>query len=392
MGKREGNRRGQTPSSSVHQGMLTLREESGGRKQTKGGSNNVKSILKKQHLQNLSLWAGGEVSIPSMGALFGHRLADCAEAMGTPVDPSLFLCQRCETILQPGYNCTIRIEKNRARVRRRHKKLNNPTQNNVVYTCHFCSQRNLKKGTPKGHMKEICVSRPRPASELERVNSAPQESTILEKGIEGKEGNNNIEESISLEKTSISGSESGNLKKGAPKGHMKEICVSRPKPASELERVSSAPLESTILEKGVERKQGNNNVEESISLEKTSISGSKSGSPEAFLATHEQIALENIPITPLVKTSRSLLEGKGKKRKKKGPGSNQAGGSECNSATADTEGAASGSSKRRRKSWTTLKEIVEHSQLENNHKITNLSIPFFFVDDHVSYGIVDGKS
>ncbi|XP_042484919.1 uncharacterized protein LOC122065177 isoform X2 [Macadamia integrifolia] len=324
MGKREGNRRGQTPSSSVHQGMLTLREESGGRKQTKGGSNNVKSILKKQHLQNLSLWAGGEVSIPSMGALFGHRLADCAEAMGTPVDPSLFLCQRCETILQPGYNCTIRIEKNRARVRRRHKKLNNPTQNNVVYTCHFCSQRNLKKGTPKGHMKEICVS--------------------------------------------------------------------RPKPASELERVSSAPLESTILEKGVERKQGNNNVEESISLEKTSISGSKSGSPEAFLATHEQIALENIPITPLVKTSRSLLEGKGKKRKKKGPGSNQAGGSECNSATADTEGAASGSSKRRRKSWTTLKEIVEHSQLENNHKITNLSIPFFFVDDHVSYGIVDGKS
>ncbi|XP_043717977.1 uncharacterized protein LOC122665910 [Telopea speciosissima] len=308
MGKREGNRRGWTPSS-IHQGTLTLREESSGRKQTKGGSNNVKSILKRKHLQNLALWAGGGASIPSLGALFGHRLADCAEAMETPLDPSLFLCQRCETILQPGYNCTIRIEKSHARVRRRRKKLNNPTQNNVVYTCHFCSQRNLKKGTPKGYMKEICVSRPKPASELGRVGSTPQESAILEKGMQ--------------------------------------------------------------------RKQGNNNLEESISLEKTSISESKSGGPEAYLATHGQVAQENIPLTPLVKTSLSLLEGKKKKRKKRGSGSNQAGGTECNSATGDTEGAASGSSKRRRKSWTTLKEIVENSERKNNNHITNLSIPFF---------------
>ncbi|KAJ4950916.1 hypothetical protein NE237_027748 [Protea cynaroides] len=310
MGKKEENRRGRTPSS-VRQGSLTLREESSGRKQTKGGSNNVKSILKKQHLQNLAVWAAGEASIPSLGALYGHRLANCAEAMGTPLDPSLFLCQRCESILQPGYNCTIRIEKNRAKVRRRRKKLNNPTQNNVVYTCHFCSERNLKKGMPKDHKKEICLSRPKPASELELVSSTPHESTIL-------------------------------------------------------------------LEKGIERIQGNDNMEESISLEKTSILESKSDGPDVHLAIRGQTPQRNIPVTPLAKTSLALSEGKGKgkKRKKRGSGSNQAGGTECNSATADSERGASTSSKRKRKSWTTLKEMVENSERQNSH-ITNLSIPFF---------------
>ncbi|KAF7150062.1 hypothetical protein RHSIM_Rhsim02G0230900 [Rhododendron simsii] len=64
---------------------------------------------------------------------------------------------RCESILQPGYNCTFRLEKNRAKARRsRHKRPNISTQNNVIYTCHFCSHQNLKRGTPRGHTKDIC--------------------------------------------------------------------------------------------------------------------------------------------------------------------------------------------------------------------------------------------
>lgn len=70
---------------------LTLREESSGKKQS---SVNVKSMLKLDHLKSLSIWASGEACIPSLGAVFGNRLAATAEALGVPPDPSLFSCQR----------------------------------------------------------------------------------------------------------------------------------------------------------------------------------------------------------------------------------------------------------------------------------------------------------
>lgn len=50
----------------------------------------------------------------------------------------------------------MRIEKTSAKARRRRKKPSTPVQNNVVYNCDFCSHRNLKRGTLKAHMKEIC--------------------------------------------------------------------------------------------------------------------------------------------------------------------------------------------------------------------------------------------
>lgn len=77
-----------------NQGGLTLREESSGRKQIKGGSINAKSMLKLQHLQKLATWASGDASIPSLGAFFGHRFAAGGEALGVLPDPSLFPCQR----------------------------------------------------------------------------------------------------------------------------------------------------------------------------------------------------------------------------------------------------------------------------------------------------------
>ncbi|XP_077235648.1 uncharacterized protein LOC143877480 [Tasmannia lanceolata] len=146
------------------------------------GFKNVNSILKMHHLQKLAIWAS-EASIPSLAALFGHHLASSAGNMGILLDSSLFPCQRCEIALLPGVNCTIRIEKNTAKVRHP-KTFRMMTQNNVVYTCHFCSNQNLKRGTPKGHMKEIFSGRAEPISESKPDNSKDRKSAISQKYVE----------------------------------------------------------------------------------------------------------------------------------------------------------------------------------------------------------------
>ncbi|XVF10609.1 hypothetical protein REPUB_Repub07fG0197300 [Reevesia pubescens] len=153
MGKRGGGTKKAANTPFKFQNPISLREEASGKKQTKGGSTNVKAVLKHEHLQNLAIWASGEASIPSLASFFGHRLAADGEASAIPPDPSFFPCQRCETILQSGFNWTVRIEKNQAKARHRHKKPHILTQNSVVYNCHICSHRNLKRVTPKGHMK-----------------------------------------------------------------------------------------------------------------------------------------------------------------------------------------------------------------------------------------------
>jgi len=83
----------------------------------------------------------------------------------TPIIIEL-LC-RCETVLQPGFNSTVRIEKNKSKVRNKHKKSGNITQNNLVHKCHFCLHKNLKRGTPKGHIKGIYPSKDK--SRLETI-------------------------------------------------------------------------------------------------------------------------------------------------------------------------------------------------------------------------------
>lgn len=94
------------------------------------------------------------------------------------------LFNRCESILQPGHNCTVRIEKNKSKVQRRHKKPHLTTQNNVVYKCHFCSHRNLMRGTSKGYVKEICPPKPKPALKLKIAEPAVKKHLSLEKATE----------------------------------------------------------------------------------------------------------------------------------------------------------------------------------------------------------------
>ncbi|KAG9441239.1 hypothetical protein H6P81_017093 [Aristolochia fimbriata] len=254
----------------------TLREESSGRKEIKG-SKDVNSMLKLQHLQKLATWASGEASLPPLGALLGHSLASGGESLGIPLDPSILQCQRCETILQPAYNCTVRIEKVTAKAKR-HKKSSNLPQNNVVYTCHFCSHRNLKRGTPRGYMKEIQAAR----------NRTPSESNCSDSGLK-------IVSSMS-------------------------------------ETVSGSKLKGSSFEH-----------------------------------------VESSPVTPMQKTDIMTANMK----LKSGQGSTKSTGFLSNATITEQVKENCGSSRRRKRGWSSLKEIAESSEQANKRKLDNLTIPFF---------------
>ncbi|XP_010666853.2 uncharacterized protein LOC104883970 [Beta vulgaris subsp. vulgaris] len=290
-GKRTENSVSRTSSSGFHT-SLSLREEASGKKQF----HSAKSIFKHKHFQNLAQWAAGvsqgedddEPSACCLGAFFGRRFAEFGESLGISPDPSLFPCQRCETILEPGVNCTIRIEKNRAKSRR-HSRSKSPTQNNVVYKCHFCLHRNLKRGTPKGYMKDLFPSRAS-SSKSKLVTSAAKKCPTTAK-------------------TNIS-----DVK-------------------SDVANEASSPAISNVCS-----------------------------------------TLTDSPNSSLANSGAKLLDGKRRKRKKTGL-KGSADETVASSAPAEME-KASGTGKRRRKSWTTLKDIADNEEHNRNQRFANFSIPF----------------
>ncbi|EEF32658.1 conserved hypothetical protein [Ricinus communis] len=288
MGKRGGTKKQPDTPTPSHK-SISLRQETTGRIQTKGASvRNPKSFLKLEHLQNLSVWASREASIPSLSAFFGRQFAAAGEALGLLPDHALIPCQRCETLLQPGLNCTVRIVKTLAKSRRRHKKPNTSMQSNVVYNCHFCSHRNLKRGCAKGYMKEIWPSKPKqkPSAESKPSKSIPERSVSLE---------------------NVSG--------------IKDEMV-------KMDEITLPPLSGDTC-------------------------------------------ITNSPATPLVKSGATLLDAKRRKRNKSG-----AKETDSNKASKDSERTVNASSKRKRKSWTSLKEIAESKEHDSTRNVTNLTIPF----------------
>ncbi|KAK6936473.1 Ribonuclease P subunit, Rpr2/Snm1/Rpp21 [Dillenia turbinata] len=282
MGRGRGKNKGVNMASGIqHPG--TMRQAAGGRKHVT--NHNPKDMLKMEHLQNLAVWASGEASVPSLGALFGHRLAAFGESLGVPTDPSLFSCQRCESILQPGHNCTIRIEKNKAKARHKNRASNKSAQNNVVYTCGYCSYRNMRRGTPRGYMKEICPLKAKSPSDIKHLNSTPKKSSTSEAKV------------------------------------------------NETEEMASPAL---------------------------------SGDTPA--------SVTNSLTTSSVSRPTSLLDRN--KRRRKRPGPKKSDEHENDSATGDAEQVLPSSKKRRRKSWTSLKEIAEQGEHDNCSSITNFTIPF----------------
>ncbi|MCL7041503.1 hypothetical protein MKW94_018966 [Papaver nudicaule] len=324
------------------QGGLSLRLQIHGSNQKKNkiatsssssNSSNGRSILKTKHLEKLGLWAA-DVSIPSLGVMFGQRLASCSESMGTSVDSNLFLCQRCESILQPGSNCTVRIEKNGLKKRKRRNNSSVAPQNNVVYTCNFCSHRNLKRGTSKNHMKEILPPRPKKVkSDEKRLN------LVKTKADEGKL-DMNAEAIVCPENLS-----------GLKEDGAAQICSGTEKALESNSEIGQTAEELAPAE--------------FIPIE---ISEAKVPGMYPVIGNAEN---EKSPATPSNKVPMLLLDSKRRKRTKS---QNKQVATESNSTTTDAEKVSTNSNKRRRKSWSSLKELAEANERKND--ITNLTIPF----------------
>lgn len=60
----------------------------------------------------------------------------------------LFCC-RCESVLKPGMNCSIRV----TRPKKKRKAGKYGSVNNITYICHFCKKGSATPGTPKEHVK-----------------------------------------------------------------------------------------------------------------------------------------------------------------------------------------------------------------------------------------------
>ncbi|KAJ6341802.1 hypothetical protein OIU78_009867 [Salix suchowensis] len=279
---------------------------------TKSGNHNPKSLLKLEHLQNLASWASEEASTPSLAAFFGRQFASSAEVLGVPLDPyALFQCQRCEIILQPGFNCTIRIEKNRAKARHRDKKFYTSTKNNVVYKCHYCSHFNLKRGTPKVHMKEICPPKPKPAAKSKSAKSMLQKSANSEEGTANPFPTIETDEIIKTDNTAL------------PAISVDTSIMNSP--TTPFARVKADGI---------------------IKIDETAL-------PAISVST----CITNSPETPQPSSEFSLLDAKKRKRNRSAKSTEL---SESSSAAMDAEKTVSStSSKRKRKAWTSLKEIVE---------------------------------
>ncbi|KAI3934178.1 hypothetical protein MKW92_043170 [Papaver armeniacum] len=320
-------------------GGLTLRQQIDGsrgnhkNKSSSSSDSNVgrRSLLKTKHLEKLALWAGGHVSFPSLGALFGQRLASWFESMGTPVDSSLFLCQRCESILQPGSNCTVRIERNgKKKIQRKNASV--PSQNTVVYTCNFCSHRNLKRGTSKNHMKEIIPAR------LKQVECDEKQLNLVKSRAGGSKVDLNVEAIVCPD--TVAG--------------FKEEVIDQIRSKSENVIESNKEIGKTAGE-----------------LVPIPIVELEAKVPEMNYLVCKDVASENSSTTPLNRVPMLLLDAKQRKRNKS---NNKQVATVSDSKTMDVEKVSGSSNKRRRKSWSSLKELAEANMWKND--IANLIIPF----------------
>jgi hypothetical protein len=136
---------------------------------------------------------------------------------------------------------------------------------------------------------------------------------------------------------------------------MKEICPSKAKTSSKSETAKPKLQKCASLEKS--------------SNSKDDISKTDEIASPAFTG---EISTTDSPATPLVGTN--LLDAKRRKRNRSI--SKKPAGTESNSAPTDVEKAASTSNKRRKKSWTSLREIADSAEHDSSPKITNLTIPF----------------
>ncbi|KAF6992398.1 hypothetical protein CFC21_009394 [Triticum aestivum] len=379
MGKKPGSAGPCSASRPMNQ-AVSLREETSGKTQA-----DKPSLLRVQHLQRLGAWASGEAGVGSIGALLGRRFATDAEAAGIPIDASTFLCQRCESILQPGFNCTIRIKNNKKKAKRRKK--SNPGQNSVVYACHFCGDQNLIRGSGKGIVKGLLSSR-KPVSTMLKAENVNMPTVITtKKGIEHSVTAASQLESSRLKISILEKDKQGN----GPKSNLPEdYKVEKGAVFSMVDRGQLAAAHKDILQKiGVESTHDKcvNGIEPAAS-KNTSACEHDVTSQAEFLAgsnfvtpQKNKLAEVTAPIASAeaLKT-RSTLNNKAQNcgsAAGKAPGSYSKSASNTKSAPGGSTQPAGSSRKRARKGWTTLKQIAEKDELERKEKMDNFVIPFF---------------
>ncbi|KAH0643230.1 hypothetical protein KY290_034828 [Solanum tuberosum] len=348
-------------------GSITLREESGVKK--KQTHVNAKLMLKLEHIKDIAAWASGEGSIPSLGAFFGQRLAVSTESLGLPPDPSLFTCQRCESILQAGYNCTARIEKNKRKARKKCKTSGIPPKNCLVYECHFCSHQKLKRGTPRGYMKDLYPAKPKTS----RVD--PAKSAIRKTKVDPTESAMRRSEHLGTLVASIDKAKVDPTESAIRKSEQLDTLM------TSIDKAKVDPTESAM--------QKSEHLDTSVaSIDKTRVDTIESatqkseqfdalgGSTTDVIVSSELVGDDPMagPATPLsTVTVTSLLDSK--KRKRNRTGSKKKVEPQDGSSMTDAEKTVPTSSKRKKKSWTSLKEIAE-SQSSNSWKFSNISVPF----------------
>ncbi|KAJ0802726.1 putative ribonuclease P subunit, Rpr2/Snm1/Rpp21 [Helianthus annuus] len=316
MGKKGLSKKGPAATSGP-QMSVTIREASTGKKHT-----NAKSSLKLQHIKNLAVWASRDAAIPSLGAFFGRHLAASSEAFGAPVDPSLFTCQRCESVLHPGHNCTIRIEKNKKNARRKGKKNTPRPQNNIVYTCHFCSHRNMKRGTPK-NISQLKV-KPHPKSTNQKAGNMVSSSDTSKDNI--------------VANTKV-----------APLGPTKDE-PHRDKMVIVEKDESSKADKMVIVEKDESSKA------EDDSVDKNTFACGKTG----LLEITDTLEVKNGsdasgPANPLTRPTFTLLDSKMKKK-------NRSGSKKKVAIESTTPNVEKSSNRKRRKTWTSYKELADDNE------------------------------
>ncbi|XP_052159096.1 uncharacterized protein LOC127776638 isoform X2 [Oryza glaberrima] len=367
MGKKRGGH-GHAPAAPPRAGnqAVSLREESSGKTRA-----DAASLLRVQHLQRLAAWAGGEAGAGPLGALLGRRLAANAEAAGIPLAASTFLCQRCETVLQPGFNCTIRIKNNKRKAKRR-KKLNT-CQNSISYLCHFCGDQNLIRGSGKNIMKGLLSSRKPVGMDV---------TSIKLKGDSNNKRLVTIKEGFEYSQAAVSQLEltSGLKQQNLEKNEYEESPVPNLLDESMEKEVACSSVELNQSASATDQENVSQKIVVTITSEKEFPVGSSFVTPRknklVDVTDHKDSA-------ELVKT-RSIQNKKGEMpssvtgKAPTMPTKSAPKDRVKNKSVASGSAQMSGSSRKRaRKGWTTLKQIAEKEELERKEKMGNFVIPFF---------------
>uniref|UniRef100_A0ACD5VM42 Uncharacterized protein n=1 Tax=Avena sativa TaxID=4498 RepID=A0ACD5VM42_AVESA len=340
MGKKLGSAGPSSAYRSTNQ-AVSLREETSGKTQA-----DAASLLRIQHLQRLAAWVSGEAAVGSIGALLGHRLARDAEAAGIPIGASTFLCQRCESVLQPGFNCTIRIKNNRKKAKRRKK--SNSGQNSVVYACHFCGDQNLIRGSGKGTVKGLLSSRKSSSMDITNI-------------MDNKHSNgpkSNLPEDSKIEKGAVF-------------------------PMMDCHELAAATVQEDIPLKVEGESATHDKCMNEIKPAVSDITVQEEFPVGSNFVTPQKNKLAEVTVPEVSAESwktRSTLNNKGQSCVSvtgKAPRSYSKSASNANSAPSNSTQPTGSSRKRTRKGWTTLKQIAEKDELERKEKMDNFVIPFF---------------